>query len=229
MESGNDIGHGPFGAHSADDEQKELIEAQVAIRQIGTSALPTLVRMLLREDSRLSLLCREWISRQRVIKVQFIQAETHRRRAFLGLRVLGPQCKYVLPDLIRMLKNNNREIRSLAIQILALMGPDATPAVGPLIHLLETEKGGYRVTPIVALGRIGPSASKAIPLLIKATGEPHEDTAWQAALALAQIGPEAMGPLEEVICESHQSTNSVLRRCGRCVSEALLIMPFRSY
>src|SRR4051812_24470518 len=46
-------------------------QAEDAVRQIGTNALPTLIRMLRARDSRLKLALMNWSAKQSLIKFEF--------------------------------------------------------------------------------------------------------------------------------------------------------------
>jgi HEAT repeat protein len=79
-----------------------------------------------------------------------------------ALKELGP---VAVPDLVRVLRGNDRVLRSKAARVLGMIGPEARASVPVLVALLDDNEGHLAEVAGHALGKIGPAAREAIPAL----------------------------------------------------------------
>ena len=101
--------------------------ADLAVRQIGTNALPLLVEMMGAKDSRLKSKLIELAAKQRWMKIQTIPAGLLRARAIMAFRALGVTAIPAIPDLARLL--NDGDIADAVATALSEIGTDAIPVL----------------------------------------------------------------------------------------------------
>lgn len=89
-------------ANSTGTDQKHAV---LAIRQAGTNALPTLLRMLRSRDSWAKVKLMQLASKQSLIKFDFTSEHDRRYLAVFAIQELGPAAKPALPALIELLNN----------------------------------------------------------------------------------------------------------------------------
>jgi hypothetical protein len=97
-------------------------------------------------------------------------------------------CKYkAVPELIKALKNQNKQVRIMVITALGEIGsPDA---ISPLSDLLSKEtRWDVRTSVIFALSNFG---KQGVPTLIQALKDKDSHIRYQAANALDEIGSDA--------------------------------------
>src|SRR5438093_3524857 len=104
-------------------------EAENAIRQIGTNALPFLVADLCRKDSPHKLALMEWYNKWSSLKFQFKTSADRRGPALMGFYVLGnagklgPAAKPFMPSLGKLL-DSQPDKAAFALQYI---GAESTP------------------------------------------------------------------------------------------------------
>jgi HEAT repeat protein len=142
-------------------------EAVNAIRQIGTNAIPTLLKMAKAKDSKLTFFLRKWNNRFPRLDLPFFPTEEMRGLAVTGFYVLGPKAKSAVPGLTGLLKSDDEDIRITAALCLGCLHEEAKPAVPELMKEFEREvsRTNQIFAAAFALGKIGPSASAAVPVL----------------------------------------------------------------
>ncbi len=160
-------------------------QAEEAVRQIGTNAVPFLVRMTRCNDSpfrkKMVALC----SKQSFIKFNFRPpADTLQWRGALGIYVLGPTGKLAIPELINLLTNQHTWIRGRAAMALGKIGPDAKVAVPHLIKTLDDKDADVRACTCAGLSDLGPAAAEALPAIVNCLKETNH-TVFSIALTAA--------------------------------------------
>jgi HEAT repeat protein len=159
-------------------------EAQEAIRQIGTNALPILVRKLRAEDSPMRIRLFRWLRRTSILGIPMREAEDWRLRAADACGALGPMAEPAIPDLLEASK---KSVNSYNVTMRALSDVGA-PAVNPLISALTNANSTVRQAAAGALGYMGPQAQAAVPALVKSMRDEDARVRVNAALALGKIG-----------------------------------------
>src|SRR5437870_9613787 len=160
-------------------------QAEAAVRQIGTNAVPFLVGMMRCKDSpfrkKMIALC----SKQSFIKFPFRPpADTLQWRGALGIYSLGPVGKAAIPELINLLTNQHTWIRGRAAMALGKIGPDAAVAVPHLINALADKDEDVRACTCAVLSDLGPAAAGALPAVVECMKETNH-TVFSMALAAA--------------------------------------------
>jgi HEAT repeat protein len=107
------------------DAEPQRAEAADAVRQIGPSAIPSLLRWAGASDSKLRQRLEEWSAKQSLIQSTFTPADEYHKRAIERFSLIGLQGKSAIPDLQKLLCKPDTAYT--AAQILCLFGPDAAP------------------------------------------------------------------------------------------------------
>jgi HEAT repeat protein len=191
--------------------------AMIAIRQMGTNAVPYLVTMLHAKDSRLKTKCMDLLSRLRWVNIQFRDDYLRRDDALMGLGVLGPDARAAIPDVAKLLddrrhaqmaaytlhqigaeavpvlnlalKSTNTWTRSQAAGFLGVSGDDAS--VPDLIAALKDSDFITKSKAANALTRFPEQAEVIVPALIGCLDDPNDTFRMNAARALASFGEKA--------------------------------------
>jgi hypothetical protein len=196
-------------------------QAENAIRQIGTNAIPTCLRIIATRDSPLfklvSLFPDRWLA-------PFYRPSTpeYQFQGVYGLIALGADAKPAVPALIAMLNDDHGEVRLAAVFALDSLGSlpedaleDALPslvnrlkpdefnrirleprAIPVLVRLLDEPQNQphserIRGNAMSGLRQFRALAKPAVPTLLRLLNDANEDTRWQATNALMDIDPEA--------------------------------------
>ncbi len=92
-----------YSAYGSRAQPSRAAEAEEAIRQMGTNALPSLIEMIRARDSFLKQTVMNLASKQTLIKLNFTAASNLRYQAQAGYQALGPTAKAQDPQLIVIL------------------------------------------------------------------------------------------------------------------------------
>ena len=183
-------------------------EASRAVRQIGTNAIPALLKMLEVTDSKWKLQTVDWLQETMSVDLTETLANVHNRRALLGFRLLGHSAAPAVPRLEALVAKSNPQIASQALAALGEMGgSEILPA---LLKALTNGGPVVRAQAATALGSLRSRAGAAVPALVQATHEGDVGLRASAARALGEIGldPDAVVPR---LTESLADTNSFVR------------------
>jgi HEAT repeat protein len=172
-------------------------QAEQAIRQLGTNAIPLLLRKLRTKASPFKDKLYALTQKQHVIKVSYTPAWFQHRHGAMGFRVLAADGKSAVPALIELYSQDNADIDALGClsDSLAYIGPDAKAAVPALIHRLGHTDDYVRFNAAFALGEIHSEPQVVVPALISGLSDQSHDVRGYAATALAMFGPEAKAAL----------------------------------
>ena len=196
-------------------------EAGVALRHMGTNAVPYLLRQAFvtrpssgaRKDfyRLLNGLPRSW-----GLPI-FVDSETMSVEGAEALKELKPPANQLLPLLERHLKSTDRMERRQALYILGSTGDGAEQVVPWLCAALKSPDVWEHILAVQSLGWIGPNARTAVPPLIDLleappdTNQPPVHLGPHAAEALGRIGSAAAPALPLVQGLFEQQTNWNLR------------------
>ena len=182
-----------------------------AIRQMGTNAIPWLLKLLHSKDSNLKVALTRLLGKQSVIQFRFTFASAHYGRACRAFKALGPTAKAAVPPLIELLDNQEAgdfaAVGDFAAWSLAAIGPES---VQPLIPALADGNPVVRARAADALGRIGPSAESAVGALVKCLKDSDSYTRTRAADALGEINRQPSFVVPAVV-ESLSDANAGVR------------------
>jgi HEAT repeats len=193
-------------------------QAENAIRQIGTNAIPTFLRMMGTRDSPVSKLVSLFPERW-VAPLYKSSLPAYQFQGASGLIALGTDAKPAVPALITMLNDSHVEVRYAAVFALDELGslaedalpsmvkclrPDEFPqirleperAIPVLVRLLDESQNEphserIRGNAMSGLRQFRALAKPAVPSLLKLLNDANEDTRWQATNALMDNRPRS--------------------------------------
>ncbi len=102
---------------------------------------------------------------------------------------LGPRASLEVPAILKMMKDEDEEIRREAAHVLGRIGPGAAAAVPTLTSITRDAVGRVRFYAIEALGRIGLGGREAAPGLIDAVRREADDGEIKSIVALIHLDP----------------------------------------
>jgi HEAT repeat protein len=112
------------------------------------------------------------------------------------LREQGPKAAEAAPELIKLLQDDDLQIRTVAAAALGQIGASPGDAVPALMAVLKRDR---RPEAVDALTTFGPAAKEAIPLLTELLRAREADLRWRAAYALGKLGPGAASAVPVLI------------------------------
>lgn len=166
-----------------------------ALRQMGDSALPHLLRMVASGDTNLqaqavlAFVAMDGHARSATRKLeQLLQNETASLPAARALAGIG---RSSLPVLTNALASDVRYIRNNAARGLGLLHSDAQAAVPLLINVLEDEDDDLRFFASRALGYIAERPGQAVPALVTRLEDTNPEVRKIAARSLGLFHAQA--------------------------------------
>ena len=187
-------------------------EAELALRAIGTNAVPYLLELLRHREPRLRRELREFSQRTKTFLrmhadyelpwVAVVERDLQLSAAFAAL---GPSARPALPALTNLLLRP--ETTSVSASALARFGSDA---FGPLTRALESSHAEVRAAAAGALGSLPGDLAAIIPALQKAFADSDKSVRINAVISFGQIAetkPEAV--LDDLIRGLRDSSPSV--------------------
>src|SRR5579872_1378095 len=170
----------------------EWQKADEAVRQIGTNAVPALLRMLCKKDSPLALKFIALAQKQQFIKIRHIPAVTLNYQAAVGFQSLGSEAKDAIPALVEIYERNiSRQSQRATAEILGSLGPVAKQAIPALLRGATNAEFAARLDAVTTLGQIHAEPKVVIPALIKSLGDSNALVRNAASSSLGSFGPEA--------------------------------------
>ena len=175
------------------DSKAERDQAALAVRCIGTNAIPALLQMLGSQESPFRSKFLAWRHGwyNPFAFFHFWQPPNNLARAQAGFNQLGPSAAQAVPDLIKILdENRSRECVNRTVAILGNIGPDAKASVPSLLrHAVSTNRAEH-YQDFEALGQIHAESNLAVPVLIQVVSNSPGDR-YYAVAALGHFGSDA--------------------------------------
>jgi hypothetical protein len=190
--SGYDAGNYNY-FHPHGPRAPSFAETEKAITEIGTNAVPILLRMLQQRKSRVADRLWKLARKQHFIALPSRAYETQQFTALSGLRSLGSEGSVATPRLIRIYESNPSSafLEQSVPDILGQIGPAARQAVPMLLRATGHTNEAVRNDAVYALGRIGAEPELVVPLLVKRLKDTDAQVRTQAARALGGFGGHA--------------------------------------
>ncbi len=179
-------------------------EAQRAIVQLGSNAVPELLSLLEETNFSLSDRAFQFLNQRLPLQAQKKLQEWHpiiplNIRHFKveeAFRIIGPDARAAIPSLIRDLDSKNVMLRMSAADILGSIGGEAVPRLIDRVRVPGGNPIGCDLA-ISALGIMRPEAIAAVTIL---TDKLYETNHLRAVeFALSGIGAAAVPPLLEML------------------------------
>jgi HEAT repeat protein len=168
-----------------------LSEAEVAIRHIGTNAIPQLLKLLAAKDSQFEEYVIELARRQTWISIRLPEAWRDTDRAFWGFKVLGADAKPAVPGLVALLDGKDRDVRMCALIALRSIGPSASNAVPAIIQHFNGTDFSTRIMAAQALGTIHAMSGSSVPALTASLQDSNSAVIVYGIGSLEAFGVEA--------------------------------------
>jgi HEAT repeat protein len=188
-----------------------------AIRHFGTNAVPHLLGLLASKECPASAFIANLASKQGILRIRSVTADTKHARALAGLRALGGCGKELVPQLRRMNRLDNHQY---VMTCLADLGEDG---VAPLLMELTNHEAAIRSYAAYELGWVGHAKGREIaPLLSQSLADSDADVRYNAAMALGRFGDRAVVTVpalsnaaqREASQRVRETMDWALRRCG---------------
>ena len=197
--------------HPRVGEARQL-EAELALRAIGTNAVPYLLELLQHREPRLLRELRGFSQRTKTflrmdsnLQLPWVAAVERDLQLSAAFAALGPAAGPAFPALTNLLLRP--ETTSVSASALARIGPEA---FGPLTHALESPLAEVRAAAAGALGTMPGDLATIIPALQKALTDSDKFVRINAVISfglIAETKPEAV--LDDLIRGLRDSSPSV--------------------
>jgi HEAT repeat protein len=185
-------------------------DSKRAIQQVGSNAVPTLIRMAGTHDSALKsnllVLARKWL------RVHPLTEEEYHSFAVLGFYALGSLGKDGVPSLTELLKSRDASVRGTAADCLGNIGPAAEAAIPILVQFLSDTNESVRWDATINLGRIHMQPDVAVPRLIKNLNTSNTTLLATTIFALGQFGENAKPAVPALLPDLHDADGYVRLR-----------------
>ncbi len=222
--------------------EREADSAKNTVQQMGTNAIPYLLRLMRAKDSKTKELAMNLLSKQHVFNFRIENAVRKHLKSALGFESLGGVAGPAIPDLTVMLKDP--ETASLAG--LALIGISDAGVEAVLTGLASTNAvvrrecagvlgsmGIARFTTPNYLARMGALQRRgrmAVPPLIKLLDDPDELARARAAIALGLLGQQPEVVIPALVTNLHETNSwripaSAAKALGRFGTNAVSALP----
>ena len=150
----------PLGTNASAGLNATAPQAREALHQIGTNAIPTLLRLLRAKDSPSKAKFINLARRQRLIKIELAPSDFWNYAAAWAFQQLGESARSAVPSLIDIAKENvSQSSRKFAIMSLGSVGPAAKEAVPALLLWLTNADSEVRSWAAISLRHIDPQAA----------------------------------------------------------------------
>jgi hypothetical protein len=172
-------------------------EAQTAIRNIGTNAIPFFLEIMHTKPSPLrqrviGFIPIEWEERFNLPTLIDYLNELNTRRGWgaAGIMALGSEAKPAIPALLAMLTDSDPMMRVMAVLTFGELGPPAKVVLPDLIKCTNDSFGAVKMRVIISLGKIHEEPEKVVPILIRYLTDKNWNVRVYAVTSLGQFGPE---------------------------------------
>ena len=197
-------------------DPKARDEAVAALKAMGPTAVPGLVRLLQARDSLLrkqAWAAVSWLPApfQNVVvtKVAPPNATAVRIAAARSLAIIGPDAQAAVPALAWSLQNDVAQVRWMAASALGRIGP---PAWAHLTSALAAADPNLRYAAVAALGDTTVDPKLVVPKLLKALQDTDSGVVAAAAGSLGKLGAGALPVVMEVMTNGDAFTRVLAAR-----------------
>jgi HEAT repeat protein len=169
-------------------EESQLEEA---LKEIGTNAIPTLLRSLEVRESPFADELFHWLLRRKVY-IRHIPVSQLKSRVVRAFYFLGPKASNAVPALIQIYhRDNSLTTKGAVLRSLGCIGPAASPAIPILLRETTNSNTTIRANALYALGKIQAQPGLVVPVLTSALSNVEIILRFAAASSLARFGPDA--------------------------------------
>jgi HEAT repeat protein len=195
--------------------------ADEAVRQAGTNAIPTLLRLLRFDDSALRIKFMDLVRQQHIVTIEFTTAATKNWAGVRGFGVLGTNARSATSALIEIANRNiSPSSRYYSIDALGLIGPPAKEAVPSLMRWATDTNVHVLCSAMRALGEIRQEPGLVLPVLTSALHSAVPVVRMNAVSALGDFGPVAR-PAVPALVEMFSDSVPDVRRSAANALQAI--------
>jgi len=164
-----------------------------AIRQAGTNAIPTLLRLLRTRDSGIKTAVLHWFNGHPHVKSPFVSAADQNMAAYQGFLLLGQDARPAVPELVQIFEADPGTVSAAVIaEIIFSIGPGADDAAPALVRAATLCTNAVsRANGIHALGALRNHPEIVVPALTNALQDPWFAIRFNAIQALGNFGTNA--------------------------------------
>lgn len=167
-------------------------KADEVLSQVGTNAIPTLLRMLSTGDPPFIVKLKALVRRQHFISFRRRAASNQHFQAVKAFQRLGPSARGAVPALIEIYEQN----LSAASQIetahaLGSIGPPASPAIPALLRGMTNIDANVRCGTAFVLSQIHAEPALVVPVLTNSLHDSSLSVRMATINALGTFGPDA--------------------------------------
>ena len=174
-------------------------QAARAIAEIGTNAVPTLLRMLQHHDSKLRIAFTGLLQKLNITSTT-IKIDTPNTLALRGFSALGARASNAVPKLIMILDSDPSPFSQTAVPvILGQIGPPAQRALPRLLQAISHSNQIVRINSIWAVSQIRDEPDLVLPVLIKCLEDRDPQIRICAVDALSSFGKDAQPAIPQLL------------------------------
>jgi hypothetical protein len=191
-----------FNLTSGEEKEARALreDAQRAVHQIGTNAIPHLLIMLRERDSAFKAKLFGLVQKQRLIRIHYKPAWVLNGEAALGFEMLSSDAKDAVPALVDIFEEHRSSYsREAVLGALAGIGPAASNAIPFLLRGITDANASVRVRIVNALCHIRPPITTVLPALIDCLADSNKAVRAFAANCLGEYGPEARQAIPRLV------------------------------
>ena len=184
------------------EEKKATMQrAGDAIRDMGTNAVPHLIKMVNAKDSTLTRIITIIAQHQSMVRVNLRTEKEKRQMAVFGFYALGAKGKSAVPALVELLNSQDQDVRLSAADCLGNIGPDAKAAVPLLLPYLNSTNRIVAWDTTLNLGRIHMEPELVVPVLVQQLVATNISMRYRGTTigALAEFGERAKEAVPHLI------------------------------
>ena len=178
----------------------KLHELDKIVSQMGTNAIPTLLRLLREEDFKGH------------------DFRSNGNEASNGFRVLGARATNAVPDMMKIYEKNPAA-RVDILYSLNCIGTNADVPIDWLLPKLKDPAPQIRAGIAYVLGQMHTKSEQAIPALIQCLSDSNSNVRAEAALALGSCGADAKSAIPQLVDLLNDKVKGVRNRAAFAIKE----------
>src|SRR5688572_9755717 len=165
-------------------------EARTAIKALGESAVPTLIRMLEKEDSDLDVFLRKRFANVPLTFWFDTSASSSHAAAATALRELGPLARTAVPALEKRAQGPDRRMQHKANAALMAIRGENTEGLAKILTNRDRANWSNWFVAIGVTSELGAGARPLVPLLVESLNDTNSRIRHRAIMALGSIALE---------------------------------------
>lgn len=169
------------------------LEADAALRKIGTNAIPVLLKMIAAKDYPRPVI-NFWnlAARYHLLSHPYRYAFNQNEEALFAFKMLGQSAAPAVPGLTGIYERKATWFsKDCAAWALGSIGRAAQPALPVLLHDFSSTNKQERFDAVSAVMEIGGPTNLVLPALISAAKDPDADVRWNAIVGLGMYEERA--------------------------------------